>query len=1073
MDTKGNRCCALFMLFIISAVVWSYSGEFTDDHSDDTLSNWSVYGDRGWSESEGKATPAANTGEPGFLINQYNCSDNGVLEVEITADQWNGYKGGVVFRWRDTSNFYYAAVRPGGDWDSYIKFCKNTTDPEQGSVVASNISMDTRFTLRIELRDERFRFYIDGEYMGEVSDSDIGSGRVGYGYSSEWNDYIDYEGITWSDSGSVPQSIMLSDSCVMEDEPEGTVVGVLSVSEWDPENTWSYSLVSGEGDGDNESFRIDRSLLKTDQVFDYAPDRSYAILVRGVNQQDPDEVLERSLTLSVQESEDFSNWSHSSSIYFNTTESGADIDEDVHGFPVLIRLSSENFDFSEAQGDGSDLRFSGSDGSVLRYEIEVWDSLSQRAAVWVNVPVIHGNSVSDHITMYWGNPGVSSVENPPEVFDIDEGYSGVWHLTGNSDAAGGDDFINSGSVGISGVTGDAREFFSGDYLDMSRASDRVRTDIGSFSCWIRMDDSITGNGSSIGILEVSDGGDNSSGIYLRKTEADGLCMGYRVDGRDFKAGIPDVSDFSGEWRHAAGVYNSDSVYLYIDGVLSAEAYRGSAGDIVQGGIDRVVAGSDLMGEGEGFFSGGIDEVRIHGVQRSSSWIRLCYENQKQDQSLVSFTEVEEGVSAPSDFSGYASGNDIRLEWQDNSDNETGFEISYGSSPEAMQLLADVDANTEAYIHSTGGCDVSYYYSIKAYNSESESNNVGLGRKAYSSPCVPEYLYASGISNTEIEVTWTGDSYGYILYARDTSSGTWQEIYRGSEDYYLHSGLSCSSYMEYRVQAFTPDSVFSDFTGSVSAETDYCPLSPPSEVGIDTSSPERITVTWINGSDNAEGFNVYRREGESGEFIAVGHEIPSDSSLYIDRGLLCNQEYYYYVTSFNSFTESPPSDTVSGTTLFCGAGRRTSEMISIPGMYLDSLGNPVTGEYNAELKIYDNPEGAGLPVYEEVFYDIVIKNGYFVLNAGLTGDVASAVRGDTSLYIDVAVDGRDLYDQGPRPLTASPYSIKNSYNLHGEELPDSEGVSAPVGAFYVYTNGMNSRLYIKVGTSDTDWIEVRD
>ena len=57
-------------------------------------------------------------------------------------------------------------------------------------------------------------------------------------------------------------------------------------------------------------------------------------------------------------------------------------------FQVGISLDTENFNFSLAQPDGSDIRFSGGDGQALPFWIEEWDPGVGSALIWVKVPSI-------------------------------------------------------------------------------------------------------------------------------------------------------------------------------------------------------------------------------------------------------------------------------------------------------------------------------------------------------------------------------------------------------------------------------------------------------------------------------------------------------------------------------------------------------------------------------------------------------------------------------------------------------------------------------------------------------------
>ena len=54
-----------------------------------------------------------------------------------------------------------------------------------------------------------------------------------------------------------------------------------------------------------------------------------------------------------------SDWKHSGSLFVITTPEGADLPATAveEGFPVLVRLNKEFFDFTQAQADGQDVRF--------------------------------------------------------------------------------------------------------------------------------------------------------------------------------------------------------------------------------------------------------------------------------------------------------------------------------------------------------------------------------------------------------------------------------------------------------------------------------------------------------------------------------------------------------------------------------------------------------------------------------------------------------------------------------------------------------------------------------------------
>ena len=90
----------------------------------------------------------------------------------------------------------------------------------------------------------------------------------------------------------------------------------------------------------------------------------------------------------------YAGWEGSGSIFLLTTPEGADLPAGaaVEGFPVLVRLRKDTFDFTKAQAHGEDARFATGAGVALAYKMEEWDAAHGEANVWVRVPKITGNA---------------------------------------------------------------------------------------------------------------------------------------------------------------------------------------------------------------------------------------------------------------------------------------------------------------------------------------------------------------------------------------------------------------------------------------------------------------------------------------------------------------------------------------------------------------------------------------------------------------------------------------------------------------------------------------------------------
>lgn len=128
--------------------------------------------------------------------------------------------------------------------------------------------------------------------------------------------------------------------------------------------------------------------------------------------------------------EDYRLWAYNKNITINTV--GLGLSGNVVDFPLLVRLTSSNFNFNEAMTNGEDIRFANKNGMHLNYEVERWDKTNSLAEIWVRVDTVTQYSNTQYITMYWGNPSGISSSNGGEVFDVDNNYCGVWHLAASN-----------------------------------------------------------------------------------------------------------------------------------------------------------------------------------------------------------------------------------------------------------------------------------------------------------------------------------------------------------------------------------------------------------------------------------------------------------------------------------------------------------------------------------------------------------------------------------------------------------------------------------------------------------------
>jgi hypothetical protein len=317
-------------------------------------------------------------------------------------------------------------------------------------------------------------------------------------------------------------------------------------------------------------------------------------------------------------------WRHSGSLYILTTPEGADLPAlaSVEGFPLLVRLHKDFFDFSQARPDGADIRFASPDGASLPHEIEQWEARGGAATVWVRVPTIRGNARQE-IKARWGNPRAPDASDGKAVFNKSNGYLAVWHMSGPvRDVVGAIDSQDKGTTPAAGVVGPARHFPGGKGIFCGENITTFPTGSSPHSSgvWFRA--------AKPNVRILSWGKEHAQGkVQMWYRSPSHIRMDCYFSDADV-SGSPSIP--MDEWAHVVHTYRKGESRVYVNGVLDGVAKsRGST---------LTIESPARMWFGGWYnhydFVGDIDEVRISSVVRSPDWIKLAYENQKPLQTLV-------------------------------------------------------------------------------------------------------------------------------------------------------------------------------------------------------------------------------------------------------------------------------------------------------------------------------------------------------------------------------------------------------------------------------------------------------
>jgi hypothetical protein len=332
-----------------------------------------------------------------------------------------------------------------------------------------------------------------------------------------------------------------------------------------------------------------------------------------------------------------SNWNYSKKILLNTTVSGAGIENDLYNFPLLLRLTKDNFDFSRSKSSGDDIYFTKTDGTRIPFEIEHWDQLAMRAEIWVKIDTVFGNNFNQSLIMFWGNSDIISNSSPSKVFDTSDGFAGVWHLgqfnnatipeaTGNG--------IHGNAVSttpVNGIIGLAQSFDgSKSHIQIQETADSKlnvsENDTFSVSAWVKTN-----------ILDS-----NYQGIIYKSNLQYGLQIRPEKNWEFFtfsdKNGW-EATNFpanANSWHLLTGVRIGSRQYLYLDAVCVDSSISVVSSKLSRDTLTHLEIGHCQNGglEPDRFFNGIIDEVRILHSITSPDWIKLCFMNQKEENVVV-------------------------------------------------------------------------------------------------------------------------------------------------------------------------------------------------------------------------------------------------------------------------------------------------------------------------------------------------------------------------------------------------------------------------------------------------------
>ena len=435
-------------------------------------------------------------------------------------------------------------------------------------------------------------------------------------------------------------------------------------------------------------------------------------------------------------------WSYRQHIRINASS----VSEDLHDFPLRVRLTDAQFARALAAGSGRDLRAVGADGRLLDLEVVSWKPDDVRFNV--RIPKIEAGAASQGFDLYFGNPQAG----PAPAGKIWPASSlAILHLAGDrKDASGRADTVDkTGYVVQNGWT---------DGLIMDRTCP-----------WITL------NRSQRGYLSLKPEPAQAAGpsltfvcrflpakeeqqaemIQLSGNPADGrsglltLCSG---DGFDFAVWSDTaVLQTGGPALVLRGVKTDQ----WQSGVFSYDAASGVRTICVDGKIivrdtvppaalktTRLQFGRGVSDSKETQFSGDLEDVRLMNGAASEAWIKATALNLSDANPLVVPGDLRKiGDTAaspppphllgPTDGSHSHRPEGIKLRWLP-ATGASAYQVLVFKDPQGRQQLAAIDAGaaTEIGLTASQARETDIYWTIAAKSAHGETRSRQLYRLSF-------------------------------------------------------------------------------------------------------------------------------------------------------------------------------------------------------------------------------------------------------------------------------------------------------------------------------------------------------
>ena len=325
------------------------------------------------------------------------------------------------------------------------------------------------------------------------------------------------------------------------------------------------------------------------------------------------------------------DWASRKQITADGSVTGADIQETLSEFPMLVRLHTGNFGFFTELGEnGKDLRFMADDKTPMKHQVEKIDPINELGLVWVKIPKYRGGINTDSFWLYYGNQNAPDGSDSKGVYDVNQALT--FHfaegemMPQDATAYGNHATESKAVIDPAGWIGAGAKFDGHAHIDVKAApAMAIGPDTGwTFSTWIRVDAP-----QPPGTVMLAQDSPNWIALEINGLNLTGR---YMAPGSNSAIQTPSPALQPGKWQHVALVASKDKMEIFLDGQSAGStpiALAPMNPALFVGGTDTRPGLVGLL-----------DEVQVAKSARSADWIKLSFRSQSPDFTVINLGQDE-------------------------------------------------------------------------------------------------------------------------------------------------------------------------------------------------------------------------------------------------------------------------------------------------------------------------------------------------------------------------------------------------------------------------------------------------